>query len=157
MEPDFLSGERVKLEFRRFAQQMAVDAGIMAEMEFRMGQNSSYDFLRDQIMVQMVAKILTDDLPPERVSQSTRVKVTEPASTWQMWKRNNQGKWYTKWWLPRLLAKRPVRTREYEKLVHCEFNLERYRAYPRARVQAPALGNAVLFHTIRDVYWGGDL
>src|SRR3546814_2643700 len=54
-------------------------------------------------LIQMVTKLLTDDLPPENVRQSTRIDVHEPASTWQMWERNNHGKWYTKGWLPWLL------------------------------------------------------
>lgn len=155
MRPEDFQSHRVELEFKRFAQQIAVDAGIMAEMEMRVGQGG-YDFLRDQIMVQMVTKLLTDDLPPEKVKQSTRVDVNEPASTWQMWKRNNRGKWYTKWWLDKWLAKWPVRTRTYQKVAHCEFDLERYRAYPQARVAAPVLGRAVQFHTIRNINWSVD-
>ncbi len=155
MRPEDFRSHRVELEFKRFAQQIAVDAGIMAEMEMRVGQGG-YDFLRDQIMIQMVTKLLTDDLPPENVRQSTRVDVNEPASTWQMWKRNNRGKWYTKGWLDKWLAKWPVRTRTYQKVAHCDFNLERYRAYPKARVAAPVLGRAVMFHTIRDINWSVD-
>lgn len=151
---DFQSA-RVQMEFKRFAQQIAVDAGVMAEMELSVGQGG-YDFLRDQIMVRMVTKLLADDLPPEKVRQSTRVDVEEPASTWQMWKRNNRGRWYTKWWLDKWLAKWPVRTWTCQKVVHCEFDLERYRAYPQARIQAPVLGRAVMFHDIRNVRWWED-
>lgn len=155
MRPEDLSSHKVTMELKRFAQAIAIDAGIMAEMSLHV-DDRGYDFLRDQVTVRMVTKLLTDDLPPENVRQSTRIDVHEPASTWQMWKRNNQGKWYTKGWLPWLLKRRPVKTRTYQKLVHCDFNLERYRAYPRARVQAPVLGNAVMFHTIRDVRWWED-
>lgn len=155
-DPQSMASARVTMELRRFAQAIAIDAGIMAEMSLYVDQDNAYDFLRDQVTVKMVTKLLTDDLPPENVRQSTRIQVHEPASTWQMWKRNNHGKWYTKGWLPWLLKRRPVKTRTYEKLAHCEFNLERYRAYPRARVQSPVLGNAVQFHTIRDVRWWED-
>jgi hypothetical protein len=153
-EPEAAS-DVVTMEFKRYAQQMLLDANIMAEVRFSV-DSDGYNFLRDQVAVKMVAKILTDDLPPEHVRQSTRIDVHEPASTWQMWKRNNHGKWYTKGWLPWLLTRRPVKTREYQKLVHCEFNLERYRAYPQARIQSPTLGRAVMFHDIRDVRWDGE-
>lgn len=149
MRPEDLSSHRVTMEFKRFAQQIAVDAGIMAEMEMRVGQGGSYDFLRDQVTIQMIAKILTDDLPPERVSQSTMIPVQEPKSTWQMWKFQNGHHWFARW----LVNRWPVKYRTYEKSVQCEFNLERYRAYPRARVSHPTLGNAIMFHDIRDVHW----
>ena len=148
MDRDFLADERVVLEFKKFAQAMALDAGIMAEMNLSVDP-SGYNFMRDQVMVRMVTKLLTDDLPPEHVTQSTMIKVREPKSTWQMWKFQNGHHWFARWFVDR----RPVKYREYEKSVQCEFNLERYRAYPRARVQSPALGNAVMFHTIRDVQW----
>jgi hypothetical protein len=152
MGPEDLVSERHVLEFKRFAQAMAVDAGIMAEMEFRVGPAGSYDFLCDQITVQMVTKLLTDDLPPERVTQSTMIKVQEPRSTWQMWKFQNGHHWFARWFVDRW----PIKYREYEKSVRCEFDLQRYRAYPRARVQSPILGNAVMFHDIRDVRWDGE-
>lgn len=141
--------ERVALEFKKFGQQIAVDAGILAEMHFTVGQDAAYSFLRDEIMVRMVAKILVDDLPPERVTQSTMITVKEPASTWQMWKMRNGDRWFARW----LVDRRPVRYHEYKRSVQCEFDLERFRAYPQARVTAPVLGKAVMFHTIRDVVW----
>ena len=152
MRPEDWQEARVTMEFKRFAQQIAVDAGIMAEMELRVGQGGSYDFLRDQVTVQMVTKLLCDDLPPEHVRQSTTIKVQEPKSVWQMWKRQHADQWFARW----LVTRWPVVNREYDRVVHCDFNLERYRAYPRARVATPALGNSVLFHTIRDVRWDGS-
>lgn len=155
MRPEDLSSHKVAMEFKRFAQQIAVDAGIMAELEMRVGQGGSYDFLRDQVTIQMVAKILCDDLPPEHIEKSTHVDVEIPTSTWQMWKLRHGKRWYAR----RLVTRWPVKYGPHpdgrKVMATCEFDLERYRAYPKARVAHPTLGNSVLFHTIRDVRWNG--
>lgn len=150
----FGEAARLELQWKDFAYRMMVDMDLMLEPEFMIRQDA-YDFIRDQITVAMRTKVLTDELPPETVRQSTRVDVHEPASTWQMWKRNNHGKWYTKGWLPWLLKRRPVRTRMYQKLVHCEIDLQRFRAYPEAQYRASdfRLGRAVLHHTIGSPIW----
>lgn len=153
MRDNWLETERVAMQFRKFGQQIAVDAGIMAEMDLTVGQDSAMSFLRDEIMVRMVAKILTDDLPPETVTKTTRVDCEIPASTWQMWKLIHAERWYAR----RLVDKWPVRYAPHPEMrqipVTCTFTLERYRAYPKARVTSPVLGQPVLFHTIRGEHW----
>lgn len=150
---DFQSA-RLELEWKNFAYQMMVDAGMMLEPEFFVGQNG-YDFIRDQITVGVRTKILCDELPPESVTNSTEVVFHEPASTWQMWKRNNRGRWYTKGWLPWLIERRPVKTRQVKKLVHCTISLERLRSYPEAQYRASdfRLGRAVLHHRVGSPIW----
>lgn len=76
-------------------------------------------------------------------------------STWQAWKKRHANRWYAR----RLVARWPVR---YEPdpdgrgtTAVCTFDLERYRTYPRARVQLPhdQFGQAYLAHGIRNVRW----
>lgn len=145
--------ERVAMQFRKFGQQIAVDAGIMAELNISVSQDAAMSWMRDEIMVRVMAKFLTDDLPPETVVKSTRVDVEIPTSTWQMWKLGHADKWYAR----RLVKRWPVQYGPHPEgrqvTATCEFNLERYRAYPKARVESPVLGNAVMFHTMRDVRW----
>lgn len=155
MRPEDLQTQRLQLQWKDFATRMMVDAGLFLEPEIMIRQDDAMSFMMDQIMIGFRAKILTDDLPPESVTNSTEVVFHEPASTWQMWKRNNQGKWYTKGWLPWLLARRPVKTREVKKLAHCTISLERLRSYPEAQYRASdfRLGRAVLMHHVGSPVW----
>ena len=145
---------RLELEWKNFGLHMMMDMDLMLEPEFSITQGG-YDFMRDQIRLAMRTKVLTDNLPPEMVKSSTEVEFHEPASTWQMWKRNNHGRWYTKGWLPWLLTRRPVRTRIIKKLAHTTVSLERYRAYPEAQYRASdfRLGRAVLMHNVGSPVW----
>lgn len=154
MRPEDFQSARLELEWKNFAYRMMLDMGLMLEPEFMIRQDG-YDFIRDQITVAMRTKILTDNLPPESVTESVEVVFHEPASTWQMWKRNNHGRWYTKGWLPWLLQRRPVKTREVKKTARATLSLERFRAYPEAQYRASdfRLGRAVLMHNVSPVEW----
>lgn len=154
MRPEDFQSARLELEWKNFGLHMMLDAGLMLEPEFMIRQDA-YDFMRDQVTIAMRTKVLTDNLPPESVTNSTTVVFHEPTSTWQMWKRNNHGKWYTKGWLPWLLTRRPVKTREVKKLAHCTVSLERFRSYPEAKYRASdfRLGRAVLMHSIGSPVW----
>jgi hypothetical protein len=149
-----LQASRLELEWKNFGLQMMIDMDLMLEPEFSLSQHG-YDFMRDQVRLAMRTKILTDNLPPEKITKSTTVRVEEPASTWQMWKRNNQGKWYTKWWLAKWLEKWPVIMNGHDKTVTMTVNLERFRAYPEAKYRASqmGLGRVRLMHTLSEPWW----
>lgn len=150
----FSESARLELEWKTFAHRVMVDAGLMLEPEVMIRQDG-YNFMMDQIMVGMRTKILTDELPPESVTRSHDVVVYEPASTWQMWKRNNRCRWYTWKWLDAWLKRWPVKTREYKVCASVTLDLMRYRAYPEAQYRASdfRLGRAVLHHTIGSPIW----
>lgn len=145
---------KLELEWKNFGLQMMVDMNLMLEPEFMVRQDG-YDFIRDQITVAMRTKILTDNLPPETVSASKGVLFHEPASTWQMWKRNNQGHWYTWKWLDAWLKKWPIQYVQTERVATLEVNLERFRSYPEAQYRASdfRLGKAVLMHNMSNPWW----
>ncbi|MEU9208509.1 hypothetical protein AB0D27_11280 [Streptomyces sp. NPDC048415] len=147
----------VELTFKSFAQHFALEEGLLLDVDVRVQHEIFGHFA-----LQFRTRILTDDLPPQRLTQRTRVPYEVPASTWQMWKACHARRWYAR----RLVARWPVR---YEPDPDgrgtdavCTFDLERYRTYPRARVQLPPdrFGMAVLAHGIRNVRWtdgeGGD-
>lgn len=144
----------VTLAFKRYAAQVAVDEEIaMGDVDL-----SVQHMVFGQVLFQLRAKILSDDLPPEQFTARDRVPFEVPASTWQMWKKRHARRWYAR----RLVPQWPVR---YEadpdgrgQDAVCTFNLERWRAYPRARVQVPEdrFGAPVLFHAIRELRWNLD-
>ncbi len=146
------TAEQVTLAFKNFAAQVAVDDEIFfGNADIRVQQDMVYN----QLLVQLRARVLADDLPPETFTARDRVTFEVPASTWQMWKKRHAHRWYAR----RLVARWPVR---YEPDPDgrgadavCTANLERWRSYPRARVQLPPdrYGNPVLHHVIRDIRW----
>lgn len=147
--PD-LNEERIALTFKKYAQQFVVDEELFLDIDVSMQRH-----LFGQCAYQLKTKILTDDLPPEQFTARQHVTYEVPASTWQMWKKRHARRWYAR----RLVARWPVR---YERDPEsrgtdavCTFNLERYRAYPRAKVRLPQeqFGAPVLVHAIRDLRW----
>lgn len=143
---------RVALTFKRYAEQFMVDEGLLLDVDVSVQQ----EFF-GSLVYRFRTKILTDDLPPERLVQRTRVPYEVPASTWQMWKARHARRWYAR----RLVARWPVRYgldpdgRGADAV--CSFDLERYRTYPRAQLRMPErLGQAVLVHAVRDVGWEVD-
>lgn len=153
LTPD-MSTETVALAFKTFASQVAVSEEFLYGADVRVQQ----DVVFDQLMYQLRTKILTDDLPPQEFTARDRVIFEVPASTWQMWKKRHVGRWYAR----RLVARWPVR---YEPDPDgrgadavCTASLERWRAYPRARIQLPPerYGDPVLFHSVRDIQWSHD-
>lgn len=151
MPDPFCEPEAVALGFKQYVQQFAVNEELFLDLDVSVGR----DFLCDQVLFQLKARILADDLPPETFTARQHVVYEVPASTWQMWKKRHAQRWYAR----RLVARWPVRyepdpERRGTDAV-CTFNLERWRTYPRARVQLPQdrFGWPVLVHAIRDLVW----
>ncbi|MCQ9178566.1 hypothetical protein KMT30_05885 [Streptomyces sp. IBSBF 2953] len=138
------------LAFKRYAMQFAVAEDLVLDWDVAVQQQ-----IFGQYVFRIQTKILADDLPPEHLTQRTRVIYEIPSSTWQMWKKRHVCRWYAR----HLVARWPVRYgpdpdgRGADAV--CSFDLERYRAYPRARVQLPRdqFGPAYLAHGIRNVRW----
>lgn len=138
------------LAFKRYAMQFAVAEELLLDWDVSVQPAQIFG----QYVFQIQTKILADDLPPVQLTKRTRVTFEVPASTWQMWKARHARRWYAR----RLVARWPVR---YEPDPDgrgtdavCSFDLERYRTYPRARVELPdRLGPAYLAHGIRNVRW----
>jgi hypothetical protein len=142
--------DRVELTFKRYAQQFLVNEELFLDVDAQVQHE-----IFGQYLFQFRTRILTDDLPPKQITERTRITHEVPASSWQMWKKRHAKRWYAR----RLVARWPVR---YEPDPDgrgtdavCTFDLERYRTYPRARVQLPRdrFGASVLAHGIRDVRW----
>ncbi|MFB7596923.1 hypothetical protein [Streptomyces sp. NPDC056160] len=141
---------RVTLAFKQFAAQTAVAEDIAMDVGVHVQRE-----VFGQLLYQLRAKVLADDLPPEQLTARQRVTYEVPASTWQMWKKRHSDRWYAR----HLVARWPIR---YEPDPDgrgtdavCTFDLERYRLYPRARVQLPPdrFGVEVRAHSIRGPWW----
>lgn len=148
-EPDF---DRIELTFKQYAAQAAVDEDLfLRDLDARLQREVVFC----RLLFQLRTKVLTHDLPPQQLTQRTRVTFEVPTSTWQMWKKRHARRWYAR----RLVARWPVRYgpdpdgRGQDAV--CTFNLERWRAYPRATVHLPEdrFGGPVHFHAVRDVRW----
>lgn len=142
--------DTITLTWKRYAQQVLVNEDLLLDVDVAVQRD-----LFGSVAYQFRTKVLADDLPPEQFTARTHVTYEVPASTWQMWKKRHAHRWYAR----RLVARWPVRympdpdRRGIDAV--CTFNLERYRTYPRARVQLPRdrFGDAVLAHGIRDLRW----
>ncbi|TGB13875.1 hypothetical protein [Streptomyces sp. MZ04] len=139
------------LTFKRYAQRFAVDEELFLDMDVSVQR----EFISDQLLFQLKTKILSDDLPPEQFAARHYVTYEVPTSTWQMWKKRHARRWYAR----RLVARWPVRygpdADGRGRDAVCTFDLERFRIYPRSRLQLPRdqFGVAVLAHGIRDLRW----
>ncbi|WP_262059711.1 hypothetical protein [Streptomyces sp. STR69] len=147
--------ESLLLAFRTYAARSTVDAGLLLDADISL-QHTVFD----RLLFEMRTKVLVDELPPEQVVARQRVTYEVPASTWQMWKKRHASSWYAR----RLVARWPV---QYEPDPDgqgvdavCTLDLERFRAYPRAKVRLPRdqFGPEVLSHVLRGPNWriGGD-
>jgi hypothetical protein len=144
------------LAFRTYAARSEADASLLLDADVSL-QHTVFD----RLLFEMRTKVLVDELPPEQVTARQRVTYEVPASTWQIWKKRHASRWYAR----RIVARWPVR---YEPDPDgrgvdavCTFDLERFRAYPRAKVRLPRdqFGPEVLSHILRGPNWrieGGD-
>lgn len=144
---------RVALTFKQYAQQYVADEELLLNLDASVQRG-----LFGQYLYQLKARVLADDLPPEQFTARHHVRYEVPASTWQMWKKRHAHRWYAR----RLVARWPVRYEPDPDFrgtdAVCTFNLERWRAYPRARVHLPQdrFGAPVLVHAIRDLRWTSE-
>lgn len=146
------STEVIALTFKRYAAQVAVSEDVFFDA---VDLSVQQEIVFNQVLFQLRAKILTDDLPPEEFTARDHVTFEVPASTWQMWKKRHANRWYAR----HFVARWPVR---YEldpdgrgSDAVCRFDLARWRAYPRAKVRLPddRFSAPVLFHAVRDIRW----
>lgn len=143
--------DEIALTFKRYAAQTLVGEEIFFNgLDVRVQRE-----IFGQLVFQLRTKILTDDLPPEEFTARDHIVFEVPASTWQMWKKRHGHRWYAR----RLVARWPVRYQPDPdgrgQDAVCTFNLDRWRAYPRAKVVIPEdrFGAPVLFHAIRELRW----
>lgn len=99
----------------------------------------------DDLVMEMVAHIYKEDLPPETVTHSTVVnvggfvtaRIDVPATWWQHWKQATAGRW----WRHLVPWLRPVRTHEIAitepfhqtRRVACTVDLRRFYVYPESQ------------------------
>lgn len=123
--------ERVSPEFAADAQ-IDIERGPWGELVYR-----------------VAAYVLTDKLPPDVVTEQGTLRIEVPASPWQQFKATHADRW----WMRHLVARRPVRMVEHVRTGELVVNLERFHAYPQARMTRQ-LGRATQsFMLTREVRW----
>jgi len=103
--------------------------------------------MADGLIMELVGKVYTEDLPPEAITQKTTVEMSGevlcgtslPDGPWMRWRVSHQGRrWYRLLvgWLPPI---RHVYHHEWvpwrgEKEVTCQVDLRRFYAYPESQL-----------------------
>lgn len=91
-----------------------------------------------QLVYALRAKVLADQLPPERETAEKTFRFPVPASPWQQFK----GLHAETWWLRWLVRRRPVRTVDHVFRGELVVDLTRHRTYPEARISADRMGSS---------------
>lgn len=137
--------EELELELKRYA----LTRPVSAEFAQSVKVSHSYDVLVDSMLIQVEARVLAHNLPPEHFTAERSFVHNEPASPWQMWKMRHAPAWFIERW--------PVQLTPFEHQVKVEFDLSRFRAYPDAPRLPPRYGNPVPQHIISPVVWEEQL
>lgn len=87
---------------------------------------------------QLVASVLAEKLPPERVAEQKTFTFSVPASPWQQFKSSHAESWWLRW----LVRRRPAAMVTHGFVGELTVDLDRYWAYPEARV-ARGMGTPV--------------
>ncbi len=87
-----------------------------------------------ELVSKVVVKVLTAQLPPERVEESTLVEFRRPATWWEHFKETYQDRW----WLRRLVLRWPVRWEREQRVVRVVVDMTRVLAFPKADIRPPA-------------------
>lgn len=93
----------------------------------------------DGLLYTLTAKVLAEQLPPSQVTETKRFDFDVPASPWQAYKNTHADRW----WMRRLVRRRPVRMITYTRDVTLTVDLDRYCLYPQAKVLPDTYGRPV--------------
>lgn len=115
--------ERVRVAVRNVLYDVGPTVSASADVEWH----------AEQMALEVSAYVLSERLPPERFETSQKFPVSWPDGWWQMWLHEHRSWPVVRSWLKR----RPVRMHTEWKLATVVTDLERYRSYPKARVQLP--------------------
>lgn len=105
------------------------------------------DFLTDKLVVQLRARVLAEQLPPQAITRVIRVVQEDPrhATWWDHLKATYRGRW---WWPAWLSTVRTVQTKvAIYRTVAVE--VRPHWAYPEAEIPIPDMGQPVMVCT-----WG---
>ncbi len=100
---------------------------------------ATMEFEVDGMVAAIRARVLAEQLPPEKVERTETVEFEHPATWWEMFRDTYRDRWWMAW----SVRRRPVRTLTRTRGVRLEVSLRRFRTYPRATVTIPELGTPV--------------
>lgn len=102
-----------------------------------------------ELVHRVASHVLADKLPPDVVTERGTFRFEIPASPWQQFKATHSDRW----WMRRLVARRPVRMVEHVRTGELIVNLERFHAYPQARMTRQLGRSTQSFMLAREVRW----
>lgn len=144
MNPTMPTIDRVTLEWVKAAIAVRVSPEFAADAQVDIEHGPWGD-----IVHRVAAYVLTDKLPPDVVTERGTFRIEVPASPWQQFKATHAARW----WMRRIVARRPVRMVEHVRTAELAVNLERFHAYPQARM-ARQLGRPTQsFMLTREFRW----
>ena len=130
-----ITTEQFTLEWLKVGLQTRIPQTVMDTIEVRAWR----DDMLDDMVFALRAKVLADQLPPEKITRRRDVSWEVPASPWQHFKQHHANSWWLRW----LVTRRPARLDTHRKMVEFTVDLRRYRTYPEARVSPAWLGRPV--------------
>ncbi len=129
-----------------------VKVAVAARVSAEFADDARLDIRREawnNLVYKLSSHVLTDKLPPETITERKTFRFEVPASPWQQFKATHAHRW----WMRSVVARRPVRMVEHLRIGELVVNLERFHAYPQAKV-AKQLGQARQgFNLTREVRW----
>lgn len=155
----------------RFAAQQRIpgsDLRDMLRMEVRMDSDAPYlEHRANDMIMRVIGTVYAEDLPPEKVKQSTEVRCEGvatahfrvPDGPWMRWRLGHRDRrWYQilLGWLP------PIRHIHHTervpwsqtKEVTCQVDLSRYYIYPESRIGVhPGLGSVRVAKYTINAFW----
>ena len=144
MNPTMPSVDRVTLEWIKVAVADGVSPEFAADVRADI-ENGPWGHL----VYQMASYVLTDKLPPEVVTERGTFHIEVPASPWQQFKATHSDRW----WMRRIVARRPVRMVEHARTAELVVNLERFHAYPQAKYSRELGRPTLSFMLTRQFRW----
>lgn len=120
-----MSVDRITLEW--------VKAAIAVQVSPEFAQSVQVDIEEGpwgNLVYRVAGHVLADKLPPDVVTERKTFRFEVPASPWQQFKATHSNRW----WMRRIVARRPVRMVEHVHVGELVVSLERFHAYPQAKV-----------------------
>lgn len=167
--------EDISLRRLKFAAQARIpgpDLQQMLRLEAHMDPNPFLGRYADDLVMRVIGHVYAEDLPPEKVEQTTEVTVEGvaeaswrcPDGPWMRWRERHQtSRWYRVLlgWLPPIRHIHHIERVPWEQThkVTCRVDLSRFYIYPESRIGAhPGLGSVrVAKHQINAAWFDRPL
>lgn len=118
--------ENIELRWDKYIAHLEVPAELLDNTKAKVYGSEA---LLNVYLLRVQTDILCDDLEPEEVEAIETVLFWFPATTWQMFKKNNAERWFMRWFIKRW----PIRMHGERKTVTLNATIRRRDIYPSAK------------------------